>query len=86
MKKIVHLQVPMNNGNISIDYNSLHSIYERVKEALEDEYYVIVTPLEPTITEYIKNINIEELYNIPYDEWYSYIKYKMDGDKNEEEV
>lgn len=84
MKKIVHLQIPMNNDSFLIDYKTACSFYERVKEILEDEYYVIVTPLEPTITEYIKNINIEELYDIPYNEWYNYIKYKMDGDKNEE--
>ena len=84
MKKIVHLQIPMNNDSCLIDYETVYSFYERVKEILEDEYYVIVTPLEPTITEYIKNINIEELYDIPYNEWYNYIKYKMDGDKNEE--
>ena len=84
MKKIIHLQIPMDdNGEFKLDYNTAEKFYRNVKEIVNDEYYVIVTPMEPTITEYIKNINMEELYDIPYDEWYDYIKSKMEEHINE---
>ena len=82
MKKIIHLQIPMDiHGTFKLNYETVVSFYRKVKEIVDDEYYVIITPMEPTITECIKDINMEELYDVPYDEWYNYIKSKMEEDK-----
>lgn len=79
MKKIINLQVPITEQGVSkLDHETVEKFYRKVKEIVNDEYYVFVTPIKPIITEYIKNINMEELYDIPYCDWYDYIKSKMD--------
>ena len=44
-----------------------------------EDYYVVVSPLEPEISEYLKNIPMEDLVDISYNKWTEYVKSIMEG-------
>lgn len=83
MKKIAHFQIPYNNdGDFMFDYETVNNFYHILKEQLGEDYYVVVSPLEPEISEYLKNISMEDLVDISYNKWTEYVKGIMEG-KNE---
>lgn len=80
MKKIVHFQIPYNNnGDFVFDYKTVSDFYHILKEQLGEDYYVVVSPLEPEISEYLKNIPMEDLVDISYNKWIEYVKSIMEG-------
>lgn len=80
MKKIVHFQIPYNNnGDFVFDYKTVNDFYHILKEQLGEDYYVVVSPLEPEISEYLKNIPMEDLVDISYNKWIEYVKGIMEG-------
>lgn len=80
MKKIAHFQIPYNNdGDFMFDYETVNNFYHILKEQLGEDYYVVVSPLEPEISEYLKNIPMEDLVDISYNKWIEYVKGIMEG-------
>lgn len=80
MKKIAHFQIPYNNdGNFMFDYETVNSFSRILREKLGEDYYVVISPLEPEISEYLKNISMEDLVDIPYNKWTEYVKSIMGG-------
>ena len=80
MKKIAHFQIPYNNdGKFMFDYKTVNNFYRILEEKLGEDYYVVVSPLEPEISEYLKNIPMEDLVDISYNKWTEYVKSIMEG-------
>ena len=80
MKKIAHFQIPYNNdGGFVFDCKTVNDFYRILKEQLGEDYYVVVSPLEPEISEYLKNIPMEDLVDISYNKWIEYVKGIMEG-------
>lgn len=80
MKKIAHFQIPYNNdGGFVFDCETVNKFYHILKEQLGEDYYVVVSPLEPEISEYLKNIPMEDLVDISYNKWIEYVKGIMEG-------
>lgn len=86
MKKILHLQIPMNGKELTIPSGDVHKFANYVKDIIKDEYYLIVTPMYPGISEYVRNINLKDLEEIPQEEWYRYIINKLKEEENENEA
>lgn len=80
MKKIAHFQIPYNNnGDFVFDCKTVNDFYHILKEQLGEDYYVVVSPLEPEISEYLKNIPMEDLVDISYNKWIEYVKGIIEG-------
>lgn len=80
MKKIAHFQIPYNNnGDFVFDFKTVNDFYHILKEQLGEDYYVVISPLEPEISEYLKNIPMEDLVDISYNKWIEYVKGIMEG-------
>ena len=80
MKKIAHFQIPYNNnGGFVFDFKTVNNFYHILKEQLGEDYYVVVSPLEPEISEYLKNIPMEDLVDISYNKWTEYVRGIMEG-------
>lgn len=80
MKKIAHFQIPYNNdGGFMFDCETVNNFYHILKEQLGEDYYVVVSPLEPEISEYLKNIPMGNLVDISYNKWTEYVKGIMEG-------
>lgn len=80
MKKIAHFQIPYNNnGGFVFDFETVNNFYHILKEQLGEDYYVVVSPLEPEISEYLKNIPMEDLVDISYNKWTEYVRGIMEG-------
>lgn len=80
MKKIAHFQIPYNNnGDFVFDYKTVNDFCHILKEQLGEDYYVVVSPLEPEISEYLKNVPMEDLVDISYNKWTEYVRGIMEG-------
>ena len=84
-KKIVHLQIPIDerSGIFLLDVETVIQFYRTVRDSLRDEYYVIVTPLLPSLTDYITNIDMSKFKDMKVEEWYPYIISEIEREEEE---